>query len=97
MDAKDLLKSILRGILPNPVVNLMVFSDLSNKAVQFLLLYQMVFMSFAGLDPKTGEVIPEPPAPLQSATGEGSTKYDRIKSRMDRKRKWHRTKQRMMR
>ena len=42
---------------------------------------------FAGLDPKTGEAIPEPESEqLEAATGGGSNKFDRIKSRMDRKR-----------
>lgn len=82
--AKDLLKSILRAVLPNPAGESDGIFGFIKKAVSAVIpdgVYE-----FAGLDPKTGEVIPEPPAPLEESTGEGSNKYDRIKSRMDRKR-----------
>lgn len=82
--AKNLLKSILRAVLPNPAGESDGIFGFIKKAVSAVIpdgVYE-----FAGLDPKTGEVIPEPPAPLEESTGEGSNKYDRIKSRMDRKR-----------
>ena len=83
--AKNLLKSILRAVLPNPAGESDGIFGFIKKAVSGVIpdgVYE-----FAGLDPKTGEVIPEPPAPLEESTGEGgSNKYDRIKSRMDRKR-----------
>jgi len=82
--AKDLLKSILRGILPNPSGESEGVFGFIKKAVSSVIpdgVYE-----FAGLDPKTGEVIPETaPEQLEEATS-GSSKYDRIKSRMDRKR-----------
>jgi len=83
--ATSLLKTILRGILPNPAGETEGVFGFIKKAVSAVIpdgVYE-----FAGLDPKTGEEIPvTAPEQLEEATGGGSSKYDRIKSRMDRKR-----------
>jgi len=83
--ATSLLKSILRGILPNPAGESEGVFGFIKKAVSSVIpdgVYE-----FAGIDPKTGEEIPvTAPEQLEEATGGGSSKYDRIKSRMDRKR-----------
>ena len=83
--ATSLLKSILRGILPDPSGEADGVFGFIKKAVSSVIpdgVYE-----FAGLDPKTGEAIPEPESEqLEAATGGGSNKYDRIKARMERKR-----------
>jgi hypothetical protein len=83
--ATSLLKSILRGILPNPSGESDGVFGFIKKAVSSVIpdgVYE-----FAGLDPKTGEAIPEPEAEqLEAATGGGSNRFDRVQSRMDRKR-----------
>ena len=82
--ATSLLKSILRGILPDPSGESDGVFGFIKKAVSAVIpdgVYE-----FAGLDPKTGEEIPvTAPEQLEEATGGGSSRYDRIKSRMDRK------------
>ena len=83
--ATSLLKSILRGILPDPSGESDGVFGFIKKAVSSVIpdgVYE-----FAGLDPKTGEAIPEPEAEqLEAATGGGSNRFDRVQSRMDRKR-----------
>ena len=83
--ATSLLKSILRGILPNPAGESEGVFGFIKKAVSSVIpdgVYE-----FAGLDPKTGETIPEPESEqIAEATGGGSNKYDRIKARIERKR-----------
>lgn len=83
--ATSLLKTILRGILPNPAGESEGVFGFIKKAVSSVIpdgVYE-----FAGIDPKTGAEIPvTAPEQLEEATGGGSSKYDRIKSRMDRKR-----------
>ena len=83
--APSLLKSILRGILPNPSGESDGIFGFIKKAVSSVIpdgVYE-----FAGLDPKTGETIPEPESEqLEAATGGGSNRFDRVQSRMDRKR-----------
>ena len=83
--ATSLLKSILRGILPDPSGESDGVFGFIKKAVSAVIpdgVYE-----FAGLDPKTGEAIPEPESEqLEAATGGGSNRFDRVQSRMDRKR-----------
>ena len=83
--ATSLLKSILRGILPDPSGESDGVFGFIKKAVSSVIpdgVYE-----FAGLDPKTGETIPEPESEqLEAATGGGSNRFDRVQSRMDRKR-----------
>ena len=83
--ATSLLKSILRGILPDPSGESDGVFGFIKKAVSSVIpdgVYE-----FAGLDPKTGEAIPEPESEqLEAATGGGSNRFDRVQSRMDRKR-----------
>ena len=83
--ATSLLKSILRGILPDPSGESDGVFGFIKKAVSSVIpdgVYE-----FAGLDPKTGQAIPEPESEqLEAATGGGSNRFDRVQSRMDRKR-----------
>ena len=83
--ATSLLKTILRGILPNPAGESEGVLGFIKKAVSSVIpdgVYE-----FAGINPETGAEIPvTAPEQLEEATGGGSSKYDRIKSRMDRKR-----------
>ena len=83
--ATSLLKSILRGILPDPSGEADGVFGFIKKAVSSVIpdgVYE-----FAGLDPSTGEAIPEPESEqLEAATGGGSNRFDRVQSRMDRKR-----------
>ena len=79
------MKSILRGILPDPSGESDGVFGFIKKAVSSVIpdgVYE-----FAGLDPKTGQAIPEPESEqLEAATGGGSNRFDRVQSRMDRKR-----------
>ena len=83
--ATSLLKSILRGILPNPAGESEGVFGFIKKAVSSVIpdgVYE-----FAGLDPKTGETIPEPESEqIAEATGSSPNAYERKKARLDRKR-----------
>ena len=79
------MKSILRGILPNPAGESEGVFGFIKKAVSSVIpdgVYE-----FAGLDPKTGETIPEPESEqIAEATGSSPNAYERKKARLDRKR-----------
>ena len=57
--AKQFIKDMLRKILPNPKGNLL--SKLASKAIP-----DSVY-EFAGIDPDTGQIIPDPPEPPATA------------------------------
>ena len=60
---KQFIKDMLRKILPNPKRNLL--SKLASKAIH------LISLRVAGIDPDTGQIIPDPPEPPAT----GRTRY----------------------